>query len=72
MIYKFGIEINNVQYDNYGSEIHPKIYSYFKNETPKKSLVNKYLTEIAKIYNVKWECPPEEEEEGKDEVNIYY
>jgi len=68
LIYKFGIEINNCQYDNYGNEVHPKIYNFFKNETPSKTLVNKYLTEIANIYHVKWECPPEEEEKDKDEI----
>ncbi|KAG4091141.1 DUF292-domain-containing protein [Neocallimastix lanati (nom. inval.)] len=73
LVYKFGMEINDAPYDNYGNEIHPKIYNFFKNETPSKTLVNKYLTEIANIYKIKWECPPEEEEEkNKEEVKYHY
>ncbi|ORY15519.1 DUF292-domain-containing protein [Neocallimastix californiae] len=70
LVNKYGMEINEVKNDNSENEIHPKIYNFFKNKDISETLANKYLTEIANIYHIDWECPPEEEKsKEKKEVN---
>jgi vacuolar protein sorting-associated protein IST1 len=71
LVNKYGMEINEVKNDNSENEIHPKIYNFFKNKDISETLANKYLTEIANIYHIDWECPPEEEKskEKKEKIN---
>ncbi|ORZ34923.1 regulator of Vps4 activity in the MVB pathway-domain-containing protein [Catenaria anguillulae PL171] len=59
---KYGRDFAQSAVENRADAVNRRVIQKLKVQTPERSLVNLYLKEIAKAYNVKWE--PEEDDEA--------